>query len=200
MIEANFNNPEIGRDMLQAGDEGAFTALVEQTSGKIYHTALRILGDTHLAEDVLQETYIKAFQNLPKFEGRSAVPTWLYRIAVNESLMVLRKQKRHLQETLQDEEEDLTSQLEQSIIGWSPQPEELLMKQELREQLDAAIMKLPLNLRLVFILRDIYGFSIAETAQALEISETNTKVRLLRARVKLRNYLDSYLSKGKERE
>ena len=91
MIETYQNT--ISLESLKAGDREAFASLVDETSGHIYRVALQILGNEQDAEDVLQETYIKAFRALPDFEGRSRLTTWLYRIAVNEALMMVRKRK-----------------------------------------------------------------------------------------------------------
>src|SRR5512146_1325177 len=89
----NEGEKTVSFEALKSGDRQAFARLVDETSGKIYHAALQILGDAQDAEDVLQETYLKAFRSLPQFEGRSSLMTWLYRIAVNEALMIIRRRK-----------------------------------------------------------------------------------------------------------
>jgi RNA polymerase sigma-70 factor (ECF subfamily) len=178
---------------LQSGDTEELTKMVQQYSDPIYRVALRMLNDQAEAEDVLQETFIKALRSLENFEGRSNLSTWLYRIAVNESLMVIRKRKPEIsikQDDAVDEENEGISVSQ--IVDWCCLPESEFLTNETRGVLADAIQKLPENLRTVFILRDIEGLSIIETAQALELTETNVKTRLLRARMKLREELSVY--------
>jgi RNA polymerase sigma-70 factor (ECF subfamily) len=178
---------------LQSGDTEELTKMVQQYSDPIYRVALRMLNDQAEAEDVLQETLIKALRSLENFEGRSNLSTWLYRIAVNESLMVIRKRKPEIsikQDDAGDEENEGISVSQ--IVDWCCLPESEFLTNETRGVLADAIQKLPENLRTVFILRDIEGLSIIETAQALELTETNVKTRLLRARMKLREELSVY--------
>lgn len=192
------NQPSLAA--LKAGDRDAFARLVDQTSAHIYRVALQILGVEQDAEDVLQETYIKAFRSLPDFEGRSSLTTWLYRIAVNEALMALRKRKPQLfsiEEGNSNEDEAESESLE--ILDWCCMPEGELLSSESRHFLDQAVQRLPANLRVVFVMRDLEGLSIQETAQALGISENNVKTRLLRARLKLRQELSLYFG-GKMQE
>ena len=180
---------------LQSGDQQELTKLVQQYSDSIYRVALRMLNNSAEAEDVLQETFIKALRSIENFEGRSSLSTWLYRIAVNEALMVIRKQKSEvsiIQDDFSDEESDGISVSQ--IVDWCCLPESEFLSSETKEKLNEAILKLPENLRSVFILRDIEGLSINETAQALDLSETNVKTRLLRARMKLREELSIYFS------
>ncbi|HEY3290457.1 MAG TPA: sigma-70 family RNA polymerase sigma factor, partial [Anaerolineae bacterium] len=144
------------------------------------------------AEDVLQETFIKAFRNLSTFEGRSSFATWLYRIASNEALMSLRRRKPEalsVDATIDtpDGEHDPVE-----IIDWCCLPEDELLSAEAREYLDKAIDQLAATLRVVFLLRDIEGLSVRETAEALNISEAAVKTRLLRARLQLREILSHY--------
>ncbi len=188
-------------EALKAGDREAFARLVDETSGRIYHAVLRILGDEQDAEDVLQETYLKAFRSLPEFEGRSSLLTWLYRIAVNEALMMIRRRKPQavsIEEGGTDPEVDLEGEgLE--IVDFCCLPEGELLSGESRRFLDQAIQHLPANLRVVFVMRDLEGLSIQETAEALGLSEANVKTRLLRARMKLRQELSVYFG-GKIQE
>jgi len=190
------NNEEIeplNLKKLQSGDPEELTKMVQRYSDPIYRVALRMLNNEFEAEDVLQETFIKALKSLENFEGRSNLSTWLYRIAVNESLMLIRKRKPEipiLHDDLNDEEEQGMSVTQ--IIDWCCLPETEFVTNETREVLNEAIQRLPDNLRTVFILRDIEGLSIQETAQALDLTETNVKTRLLRARLKLREELSVY--------
>ena len=178
-------------DRLIAGDRHTFSELVEKTSPKIYALGLRMLGNEQDAEDMLQETYLKAFKALPNFEKRSSISTWLFRIAANEALMLLRKRKpgANQVEIDKDEEQD-DAPLE--IVDWCCLPEREMVSTETRAVLNQAAENLSPALRMVFQLRDVDGFSIAETAEILDISEDAVKTRLVRARLKLREDLSVY--------
>ena len=179
-------------EALKSGDREAFSRLVDETSGHIYQTALRILGDVQDAEDALQETYIKALHALPDFEGRSSLKTWLYRIAVNEALMALRRRKPG---AIPVEEPDLDEDGESKgmeIVDWCCLPEGELLSSESRRFLDKAVLHLTPGLRTVFVMRDLEGLSVQETAEMLDVSESVVKTRLLRARLALRQELSVY--------
>ena len=177
---------------LRSGDRSEFARLVESQSGVIYRLALKMLGNPQDAEDVLQETFIKAYRGLPKFDGRSSLSTWLYRIATNEALMALRRRKQvelSLEEPHDSADED---QEPLQITDWCCLPEQELLSGEGRAYLDQAIQALPPNLKAVFLLRDIEGLSTQETGAVLKLSETAVKTRLSRARLRLRERLTSY--------
>lgn len=183
---------DISLEALKAGDRTAFARLVELYSPHIYRLALKILNDPQDAEDVLQDTFIKAFKNLSSFESRSSISTWLYRIAVNEALMLIRK-RRPEAVSLDEEKEDEEGEVEPvEIVDWCCLPEGVLLSSESRRFLDDAIQKLSPALKAVFVLRDIEGLSVRETAETLGISEGVVKTRLLRARLKLREILSLY--------
>ncbi len=189
----------ISLEALKAGDREAFAQMVDQTSGHIYHVALQILGDEQDAEDVLQETYLKALRSLPAFEGRSSLMTWLYRIAVNEALMAVRRRKPQSLSVEEPDPDDESDSQEMEIVDFCCLPEGELLSAESRQALDRAIQHLPANLRVVFVMRDIEGLSIQDTAEALGLSENNVKTRLLRARLRLRQELSVYFG-GKLKE
>lgn len=192
-MSESVSSPTFSLEALRNGDRKEFARLVDAFSTPIYRLALKILGDPQDAEDVLQETFIRALSALPTFEGRSSLSTWLYRIAVNEALMMLRRRKP---ETLLNEndggDEENSDDASNYLVDWCCLPEEELLSEEARQFLDQAIAQLPENLRLVFWLRDVEGLSIKETAEALGLSETNVKTRLLRARLRLRELLSEY--------
>ena len=179
-------------EALKARDKAEFARLVEAYSGVIYRLAIKMLNNPQDAEDILQETFIKAYQHLPTFDGRSSLSTWLYRIATNEALMFLRRQKNiplsidMPQDTPEEEQEPL------QIVDWCCLPEEELMSSEARLFMDEAIQKLPHSLKIVFLLRDIEGLSTLETGEVLGLSETAVKTRLSRARMRLRGLLTAY--------
>lgn len=191
---ASGGREEISIDALKAGDRSAFAKLVERYSPQVYRLALKILNDPQDAEDVLQEAFIKALRALPSFEGRSSLSTWLYRIAVNEALMMVRKRKPdHV--SIDMEREDAEGDLEPvEIVDWCCLPEGDLMSAESRKFLDQAIQRLTPALRTVFLLRDVEGLSVRETAEALGVTEAAVKTRLLRARLKLREELSVYFA------
>ncbi len=183
---------DLSTDSLRKGDRAEFARLVDATSGSIYRLALRMLSDEQDAEDVLQTTYLKAYQHFNEFEGRSSLSTWLYRIAANEALMLIRKRRPETviaDEQAEDDDPDYPSI---QLADWSSLPEEELLSGEARVRLDQAIQKLPEAMRIVFLLRDIEGLSIDETAAALGLSQSAVKTRLLRARLRLRDDLSSY--------
>ena len=183
---------EISLEALIAGDRAEFARLVDEYSSSVYRLGLKMLGNPQDAEDVLQNTFINALTHITSFEGRSSLSTWLYRIASNEALMLLRKKKPEI--NLDDAEggEEAEDLKPTQFMDWSALPEDELLSGEGRQTLDAAIQALPESLRIVFLLRDVEGLSIKETAEALHLTETNVKTRLLRARMFLREGLSTY--------
>jgi len=189
----NQSKPEISIEALRLGDRREFARLVDAYSGPLYRLALKMLGNAPDAEDALQNTFIKAFQHIDTFEGRSSLSTWLYRIASNEALMLLRK--RRPETTFSDfpsEDENEQNIDPVQFTDWCCLPEEEFLSAEARTALDRAVQRLPETLRIVFVLRDIEDLSIQETSQVLGLSETAIKTRLLRARLRLREELSSY--------
>jgi len=186
---------EISLEALIAGDRAEFAHLVDMYSSPIYRLGLRMLGNPQDAEDVLQNTFLNMLTHLSEFEGRSSLSTWLYRIAANEALMLIRKKKPEVHfERSEDAEagENDRELLPTQFVDWSALPEDELLSGEGKQILDAAIQSLPESLRIVFLLRDVEGLSIKETAEALNLTETNVKTRLLRARLFLREQLSTY--------
>ncbi len=176
----------------QQGDENAFRELVGRYENKVYRLALKMMREPQDAEDVLQETFINVFRHLDSFRGESEFSTWIYRIATNASLMKLRSKRpiASLDEPVDVDEENLPREL----MDWSATPEEMLLSHETRTQMDAALARLPETLRAVFVLRDIEGLNVEETARVLEISQANVKTRLHRARLALREALAGYFA------
>lgn len=174
----------------QRGDAAAFTELVNRYESKIYRLARHITQNEEDAEDVLQETFLKAFAGLRGFQGNSRFYTWLVRIAVNESLMKLRRRKAgkiiSLDEPVETEEETLPRE----IAAWDENPEQRYGRAEMNSLLTQAVNSLPPGFRTVFMLRDIEELSTEETAQALGLSVPAVKSRLLRARLQLREKLN----------
>jgi RNA polymerase sigma-70 factor, ECF subfamily len=200
-MNQEINQEPFSLEALKKGDRVEFARLVEAYSPHIYRLALKMLDNPQDAEDILQETFIKAFRSLNGFDGRSKVSTWLYRIATNEALMLIRKRKPD-SISLQEPVENIEGEQEPlQIVDWCCLPEDELLSTEVRRQLDKAVESLPHSLRLVFLLRDIEGLSTRETAEVLDLTETAVKTRLSRARLRLREELTAYFSermKGEE--
>lgn len=186
------NGETISIEQLKSGNREAFAALVDEYSPKLHRLALRMLGDPYEAEDILQETFLKAFRNLDRFEGRSSIGTWLYRITANEALMRLRKNSPEtvaIDEPIEAPDGHLITR---ELKDWCCLPEKEFMSNEAQSKLDQAIAELSPALRSTFILRDLHGLSTRESSEILEVSEAAIKTRLLRARLQLRDSLSDY--------
>ncbi len=171
------------------GDVGAFGELVTRYERRVYRMARQITQNDEDAEDVLQETFLKAFEHINSFQGQSKFYTWVTRIAVNESLMKLRKRKSDrtvsLDENIETDEEPIVRE----IAVWDDTPEQKYSQEEIRVILSKAIDSLKPIFRTVFILRDVEELSTEETAEVLGLSIAAVKSRLLRARLQLREKL-----------
>lgn len=173
----------------KAGSSEAFEELVNRYERRIFRLAMRLTGNTEDAEDVLQETFLKAFEHLPDFRQDSRFYTWLVRIAVNEGLMKLRKRRSDRSEPLEDAVDDDGQVIPRDFRDWKPNPEQLTSQEEMERILLGAAAQLPPSLRTVFMLRDVEELSTEETAQALNLTLGAVKARLFRARFQLREEL-----------
>ena len=183
---------EFDLEALRSGDRAEFARLVDAHYELIYHLAIKMVSDAQDAEDILQETFIKAFRHPQGFDGRSSLSTWLYRIATNEALMFLRRRKPEqysIDDPLETDEGEIVPV---QIVDWCCLPEEELMSAEARLHLDQAVANLPPSLRVVFILRDVQRLSTREVSEVLNLSESAVKTRLSRARLRLREELTRY--------
>lgn len=175
------------------GDMESFETLVSRHERRIFTLARRITANEHDAEDVTQQTFLSALENLDGFRQEASVGTWLSRIATHAALKVIRKRKGLPTVSLEDNPGNLGGDrpvpLPQFIADWRQTPEELAQRHETRRILEDALGRLDEKHRAVFVLRDVEGFSVKETAAALGLSEANVKVRLLRARLQLREML-----------
>ncbi len=172
---------------LRSHDKYACACMLKRYAGQVYALGLRMMNDEDEAEEVMQETFISACKNIDRFQGRSKLGTWLYRIATNAALMRLRRKKHTV--SLDSVTADSSFPLPETIVSWRNGLEELAMQGDLTEALELGLAALSENLRATFILRDIQGLSTAETAETLDISESAVKVRLHRARLQLREIL-----------
>jgi RNA polymerase sigma-70 factor (ECF subfamily) len=179
----------------RTGDTGAFGELVRRYEGKIFRLAQHVTQNREDAEDVLQETFMKAYEHLDQFKGDSKFYTWIVRIAVNQALMKLRRRKTDksvsLDETIDTGEDTVTRE----IAAWDENPEQQFSREELGGILDTAIQSLEPPYRSVFVLRDIEELSTEETADALGLSVPAVKSRLLRARLQLREKLTRFFKR-----
>lgn len=172
---------------VQGGDVNSFEELMVRHSRCVYRTLVGILGDPDDARDAMQGTFLKAFQHLARFEGRSKFSTWLLSIAHNTGVQRLRERRptESLDETGFDEEGFRPRQIQ----TWTDDPERIYSQAEMRSLIESEIMKLPAKYRLVLMLRDIEQLSVEETASALGLGIAALKTRLLRGRLMLREAL-----------
>lgn len=177
------------------GDSVAFNELVNKYSRKIFRLAKHITQNDEDAEDVLQETFLKAFGHLGDFQGQSKFYTWIVRIAVNESLMKLRKRKSDRTVPLDEPVDTGEDTVVREIAVWEDNPEKQYSQEELAKILDEAVQSLRPAFRTVFVLRDIEELSTEETAESLGISIPAVKSRLLRARLQLREKLTRFFKR-----
>src|SRR4051795_2532628 len=176
----------------KAGDMAAFEELVRRYDRNVFRIAQHITQNREDAEDVVQDAFLKAYQNLPNFQMQSKFYTWLVRIAVNEALMKLRKRRPERFVSLDEDVKTEEDSMPREIADWSPNPEQQYNQAELKDILGKTIQGLPAGFRTVFVLRDVEGLSTEETAEALELSIPAVKSRLLRARLQLRERLNKY--------
>ena len=178
------------------GDYDCFEKLVGEHEKKVYNLALRMLGSPDDARDILQDTFLKVYDHLDKFRGDSRLSTWIYRIAMNEALMKIRREKGRMVslDTFKVSEGEVRS-LE--IEDWAQKPLDKLLTRELGDKMDRAVSGLPEDYRAVFLLRDVEGLSNADIAKVLDISVPAVKSRLHRARLFLRGELSKYFAREK---
>jgi len=180
---------------VRGGDSRAFSELVRRYEGKIFRLANHITQNREDAEDVLQETFMKAYEHLDQFKGDSKFYTWIVRIAVNQALMKLRRRKTDKSVSLDEQIDTGEDTVTREIAAWGEDPEERFSREELGGILESAIENLDPIYRSVFVLRDIDELSTEETAEALDLSVPAVKSRLLRARLQLRERLTRHFKR-----
>jgi RNA polymerase sigma-70 factor (ECF subfamily) len=182
----------------KAGDTAAFEQLVRQYERQIFRVAQHITQNREDAEDITQDAFLKAYEKLDQFQGNSKFSTWLVRIAVNESLMRLRKRKTSKTVSMDEDVQTDEGSIPRDFAEWRPNPEQQYNQAELADILRKTIQGLPPGFRSVFTLRDVENLSTEETAEALGLSVPAVKSRLLRARLQLRERLSRYFRKKQE--
>jgi RNA polymerase sigma-70 factor (ECF subfamily) len=193
--------PSDDMDLVHAsknGDVAAFEELVKRYDRKLFRIAQSVTHNREDSQDAVQEAFLKAYQYLAEFREASQFSTWLIRITLNQSLMKLRKRNVTKEVSLDEDFEAEEDLIPREIADWDPNPEQLYWGSELREILTKTLAELVPVLRAVFVLRDIEGLSIEQTAVALNLSQSAVKSRLWRARLQLRNSLNKYFGKSTE--
>lgn len=170
--------------MLDENQSEKIVSLFDDLADGVYTLAVRLLRDRHLAEDVVQETFLAAIRNLESYRGDGPIAAWIYRIGYRKSIETHRRRR---------EDPEDPAELARSTIRRAASAEHEVVRGELIATLDRSIDELTQPLRAVFVLRDIEGLSTTETAAALTVSESAVKMRLLRARQELRKSLKEYL-------
>ncbi len=172
-------------------DHAAFEELVKRNQAKIYNLGLKLLGNKEDAADLLQETFINAYYALPRFEGKSAFSTWLYRIATNNAFMKMRKKKIPLVR-FETQRSDFGEQFSPGIADWSNNLGAHLRNEELKMLIEKSVDSLPGKYKTIFVLHDIEGFSTEEISKMLDLSVPAVKSRIHRSRLFLRDRLSQY--------
>lgn len=181
------NDPDsIVIEQILNGNKNRFEIIMRRYNQRLFRISRSYINDEEEVEDILQASYVKAYENLHTFESRSMLSTWLTRIVINETLGRLNKKNKYRYIDPRDEEE--TNKLN-SLPSLNLNPEEEASNNELKEALEKVIDNLPLKYRTVFVMREIEKMSISETSECLKLTEANVKVRLNRAKEMLRENL-----------
>lgn len=185
---------------IHAGDQAACAECIERHAPGVYGLALRLMKNEADAEDVMQETFLSAFQAVGDFEGRASLKTWLYRIAYNTAMMRHRGRAKAPRDSVEDRLEAAAdgTPLPRQFYDWCCLPESTYEGEEVRAELEQAIRDLPDTLRGVFLLRELEELSTKETAEILNVSTDVVKTRLRRARLALREQLSAYFAAQQE--
>jgi RNA polymerase sigma-70 factor, ECF subfamily len=181
------------------GDAAAFEQLVKRYDRRLLRIAMHVTHNLEDAQDAVQEAFLKVFRRLTQFQGISKFSTWLTRIAINESLMKLRKLRSIKEVSLDAEPYGEESESAFETMGSMLNPEVIYRKSEIQNLLRGALQELLPAIRVVFVLRDVEGFSTEETADVLELTESAVKARLWRARLELRERLSKYFAAQRSR-
>src|SRR6201994_904055 len=184
----------------RGGDVQAFEQLVKQYDRQVFRIAQHITQNKEDAEDVVQDAFLKAYEKLHQFQGNSKFYTWLVRIAVNQSLMALRRRRPGKMVPIDEDVETEEGSVPRDLADWAPDPEQNYTQSELQRILEKTIKGLPPGFRVVFELRDVQGLSTEDTAEALGLSVPAVKSRLLRARLQLRERLSRYFKRKSTRK
>jgi RNA polymerase sigma-70 factor (ECF subfamily) len=185
----------------RARDVAAFEELVGRTEVHLYRIAMRCVHNESDAQEILQESYLSAWRSLPRFEGRAQFGSWMHRIVVNNSLMLLRTRHRHPEVAIHDiDHAELDEAIGRAAYTSAARddrpdrPDQLFQSAELLRRIERAVNSLPEKLKEIFLLRDVWEVSTGESAAKLGVSTPAAKTRLHRARTVLRQSLGDYAS------
>lgn len=195
IIESGLSDEEAVRRILQ-GERNAYETIMRRYNQRLFRIARSFIRDEDQIEDIVQEAYIKAYEQLPRFEFRSRFSTWLTRILINEALGWLRQQKRFTPFEGDGQDEPTLALAFPGALTNEVTPADQLMNAELKEILEKAVDELPEKYRSVYMMREIEGMSVAETSECLSITETNVKVRVNRAKEMLRETISGFYRQG----
>ncbi len=170
-----------------AGEKELYELLMRRNNQMLYRVIAGYINEVEDIADVMQDTYLKAYEKLYQFKFNSSFSTWLVRIGINEALRYLRNQKKQM--TLNRISEGLQNKVLMILAGDKQNPEDAIIQREAKQLLEKAVMKLEPKYRIVYILREVEGLSMRDVADCLELSESNVKVRLHRAKKKIRKHL-----------
>lgn len=175
------------------GNLAAKSEIVRRNQDLVYNLALKLVSNPGDAETVLQETFLKVFEKLESFRQESSLRTWIYRIAANAALMLLRQRKSEPVSMDLDDDEEATPRYSRMLASLDRNPLQLLLDQEFQGALEQAMAELPDSWRVPFVLKDIEGLSLQEVADDLDTTVPAIKASLHRARVFLRNRLVEFI-------
>jgi RNA polymerase sigma-70 factor (ECF subfamily) len=180
-------------DAIASGDQDAFRTLMRRYNRLLYRTARSILKDETDAEDALQSAYLRVYRGIGKFRGEAGLSTWLVRVVINEALGSLRKRTRSAHViNLEGSDLDMAVEAKSDVkFTHSERPDEVLMRADMQQFIQAKIDELPLTYRAVFVLRAVEELSVTETAEALQIPEATVRTRFFRARARLRESMST---------
>lgn len=179
-----------------SGDEEAFAQIVKNHQRMVFNVAYRFLGSYEEAEELTQEVFLRVYRFIRRFEGKSSLRTWIYKITVNSALnrqQWLKRRKHYHQVSLDNPETDCDAPLENKIAGNNESPESTALNSELQGKIQGCLEKLPKRLRIAIILRDVEGLSYEEISEALGINPGTVKSRIARARSAVKDALSEYI-------
>lgn len=182
-------------ERLQKGDSEAFEELVSRYENKVYRLAIKLTRNEALAEEVLQEVFLKIYEKIDTFRGEAALSSWIYRIAANACFAKLNLEKRHQHADLEDTMPQAEQAMQERAESGLETPDQPLLADEALSVISRAIERLPEDFRVVLTLRDVEGLSNEEVARVLELSVPAVKSRLHRARLLLRKRLAGYFDR-----
>ena len=174
-------------EQAQLGDKKSLEELIKKYESTVYNFSFKICRDKDRAENTMQETFLSMIKSIKQFKGDSKLSTWLYTVISNHCLMLARTESKHAYTSFEDEDGNID---EKKFADWNVAPDKVAEDKELKKFLDDAIEKLHPDYRVVFLLRDVEGFSTEETAKMCNLSVPAVKSRLHRARAFLRNELN----------